>query len=280
MKEIGHKRGRDIKAEKLKSDLVFSKNKKNSSKGITLIALVVTIIVLLILAGVTIATLVGDNGILTEANKAVQTNEEAEEKERIGLAWQSLYMRKVADNDNEEITAEELENQLISDGVDEDIVSAIGSGTITVTFTHPDGDNVYTVDQNGNIGIAEPPTTLEEAKDDGMLTNPDNKTVQVEDGTFVLPGGFKVADDSQTTIQDGIVITDGISEFVWVPVPNVVWDETTEIGYDSATEKAYTPIAKTLKNADGTVSKDDNGNTNYEGIIYTFTGSTSASQRS
>ena len=255
---------------------------------------ILNIIVLLILAGVTIATLVGDNGILTEANKAVQTNEEAEEKERIGLAWQSLYMRKVADNDNEEITAEELENQLISDGVDEDIVSATGSGTITVTFTHPDGDNVYTVDQNGNIigpigdgEIVTPPDdpatstiTLDEAKDDGMLTNPDNKTVQVEDGTFILPGGFKVADGSADTVQDGIVITDGTSEFVWVPVPDVVWDETTEIEYDSTEGKAYTPIAKTLKNDDGTVSTDDNGNTNYEGILYNFTGSTSASQRS
>jgi len=39
--------------------------KKN--KGITLIALVLTIIVLLILAGVTIATLTGDNGILSQA---------------------------------------------------------------------------------------------------------------------------------------------------------------------------------------------------------------------
>ena len=37
---------------------------KSNSKGITLIALVITIIVLLILAGITIATLTGDNGII------------------------------------------------------------------------------------------------------------------------------------------------------------------------------------------------------------------------
>ena len=42
--------------------------KKNN--GITLIALVITIIVLLILAGVTIATLTGENGILTRASEA------------------------------------------------------------------------------------------------------------------------------------------------------------------------------------------------------------------
>lgn len=41
---------------------------KRKEKGITLIALVVTIVVLLILAGVSIATLFGDNGILNRAN--------------------------------------------------------------------------------------------------------------------------------------------------------------------------------------------------------------------
>ena len=39
-------------------------------QGITLIALVITIVVLLILASVTIAMLTGDNGILSQANKA------------------------------------------------------------------------------------------------------------------------------------------------------------------------------------------------------------------
>ena len=38
-------------------------------KGITLIALVITIIVLLILAGVTIASITGENGILRESTK-------------------------------------------------------------------------------------------------------------------------------------------------------------------------------------------------------------------
>ena len=47
----------------------------NTSNGITLIALVITIIVLLILAGVTIATLMGDNGILTKANDAKRETE-------------------------------------------------------------------------------------------------------------------------------------------------------------------------------------------------------------
>ena len=62
---------------------------KNSSKGITLIALVITIIVLLILAGVSIAMLTGDNGILTQATEAKKANTVGTEKERIGLAMQA-----------------------------------------------------------------------------------------------------------------------------------------------------------------------------------------------
>ena len=44
--------------------------KSNTNKGITLIALVITIIILLILAGVTIAMLTGENGILNQSQKA------------------------------------------------------------------------------------------------------------------------------------------------------------------------------------------------------------------
>lgn len=63
-----------------------SKKFRINAKGITLIALVITIIVLLILAGVTIATLFGDNGIITKALEAKQKTEEAAEKEQQLLA--------------------------------------------------------------------------------------------------------------------------------------------------------------------------------------------------
>ncbi len=57
-------------------------------KGITLIALVITIIVLLILAGVSIAMLTGQNGILTKAGEATTktSSAEAEEAVKLGLA--------------------------------------------------------------------------------------------------------------------------------------------------------------------------------------------------
>ena len=55
-------------------------------KGITLIALVVTIVVLLILAGVSINLLLGDNGIITMAQKAKKQYEEAAKLEGKELA--------------------------------------------------------------------------------------------------------------------------------------------------------------------------------------------------
>ena len=62
------------------------KNFMKKNKGITLIALVVTIIVLLILAGVTIALLTGDNGILTQARETVNKSDISEYQEDIQLA--------------------------------------------------------------------------------------------------------------------------------------------------------------------------------------------------
>ena len=55
------------------------------TKGITLIALIITIVVLLILAGVTISILTGENGILTKAQTAKQTDNEKTATEIINL---------------------------------------------------------------------------------------------------------------------------------------------------------------------------------------------------
>ena len=57
-----------------------------NTKGITLIALVITIIVLLFLAGVSIAMLTGENVILTQASNAKQVTEESTEKEKRQLS--------------------------------------------------------------------------------------------------------------------------------------------------------------------------------------------------
>ena len=58
---------------------------KIKEQGITLIALVITVIVLLILAGVSIAMLTGNNGILTQAQRAKELTEISSEEEYINL---------------------------------------------------------------------------------------------------------------------------------------------------------------------------------------------------
>lgn len=66
------------------------KKSLKTSNGITLIALVITIIVLLILAGISISMLSGDNTILQKATDAKQTSERAEAKEQAQMdimAW-------------------------------------------------------------------------------------------------------------------------------------------------------------------------------------------------
>lgn len=65
-----------------------------NSKGITLIALVITIVVLLILASVSIAMLTGDNGILKKANEAKEKTIISGEKEAIDLSIMSYKIDK------------------------------------------------------------------------------------------------------------------------------------------------------------------------------------------
>lgn len=68
-----------------------------NNKGITLIALVVTILVLLILAGLSISTLTGENGILKQASKAKEETHIAQDKELIQLAINEYNVSKYSE---------------------------------------------------------------------------------------------------------------------------------------------------------------------------------------
>ena len=70
---------------------------KNEIKGITLIALVITIIVLLVLAGVTIAMLTGDNGILMQAKVAKEKDKIAKIEEEVKLHYEDAIMKEKLD---------------------------------------------------------------------------------------------------------------------------------------------------------------------------------------
>ena len=73
------------------------KMKTKSNKGITLIALVITIIVLLILAGVTIAALSGDNGILKRAAEAKEQTNQKNDEETEKLSGYESTIEQYAD---------------------------------------------------------------------------------------------------------------------------------------------------------------------------------------
>ena len=82
-----------------------SKKIIKKAKGITLISLVITIIILLILAGVTLSLTLGDNGIITQAQKAKEAQEIAAIKEDLQLA----ILDKELEKGGTGLTQEELE---------------------------------------------------------------------------------------------------------------------------------------------------------------------------
>ena len=70
------------------------------NRGITLIALVITIIVLLILAGITIAALSGDNGILTRAKEAKEKTQQSQKEEEKTLSNMENILNNVTNFNN------------------------------------------------------------------------------------------------------------------------------------------------------------------------------------
>ena len=105
-----------------------------NQKGVTLIALVITIIVLLILAGVSIAMLTGDNGILTQANKSQVSTIEGNVKEAVRLAVQAakMYAQQEAIASNTTWTAEG-NNEAIRNVLAEDLPNDTQKGGYTIT---------------------------------------------------------------------------------------------------------------------------------------------------
>ncbi len=87
-------------------------NKVLEKRGITLIALVITIIILLILSGVAIATLTGENGLFARAKQAKVAQTESDMKESLNLAIQELQVEKLAEATLNDITQEWLTQKL------------------------------------------------------------------------------------------------------------------------------------------------------------------------
>ena len=220
------------------------KNKIKQKNGITLIALVITIIVLLILAGVSIAMLTGQNGILTQAQNAKTTTADKSAEEKIKLAVMAARAQSEGALDADKLVAEITNNY---------------GGTATKTGTGfpvnatVDGKS-FTIDGDGNVtstGSGNGPTggTL------GTVTGNEDTNTTVHDSLenqVVVPAGFEVVNPNDN-VEDGIVVRDKThtktagSEFVWIPVGDV---KTKNKGTINIELKRY------VFNSDGTVNEE------------------------
>lgn len=111
-----------------------------NQKGITLIALVITIIVLLILAGVSIAMLSGENGILTNASEAQAKTDYNNAVEKINVALQAMKTEALAntvDDNTYDPTTEANMEALTADAVIGEGINGEGTG--------------YTVDKTAGV---------------------------------------------------------------------------------------------------------------------------------
>ena len=191
--------------------------KKN--KGITLIALVITIIVLLILAGVSIATLTGDNGILKQANQAKENNNSAAAKEKIQV--EALGSINKSGEFDEGTFKENVTKNIEGSSINEDEKS------ITVTV---DGYDVTVNKKSGEVtGVAK--------------SNRENPSASVKPGTIVSKtekDNYKDSENSTATVPQGFTVS-GIKEEQIISNGLVIYDipesEISNIDWNTAATK-------------------------------------------
>jgi formylglycine-generating enzyme required for sulfatase activity len=165
---------------------------KKKERGITLVALVVTIIVLMILAGITLTLVLGQNGLIGKAREAKEISTNAEKA--TGEELNNLY--------NEMLTAT---GDKTGETMPIPVATAIGK-ELSAT------DNIAVTDDNGN--------------------------------TVTIPAGFKIASDSPTKQEQGIVIEDKDgNQFVWIPVASISNYIRTDFGIQSG---AYSNYSETI----------------------------------
>lgn len=131
-------------------------NKVKDDLGITLIALIVTIIILLILAGITITMVMGDNGILNHARDSKIATEIAQETEEIRLAMLSIKTEK--EDTNASVSAKEVEDE-----INRSQANKVISHGAYVKYNQSGRE--YLIDENG---VSEEPIEVKDVTD----TNP------------------------------------------------------------------------------------------------------------
>ena len=182
------------------------KNKRIlKERGITLIALVVTIVVLLILAGVSINALFGDSGIINKAKDAQNKMDQAVENDQKGI--------------------NELSNWLDSK------INGTTGGNTGKDDDKPFGGEKYNKAEKNNDGTLKANTEY---------TDSENTTVTIPKG-FKVSNVAKTEDtDGEQTVSTGLVIQDADgNEFVWIPVNYTATGTLDDDGLDSGFKDTF-----------------------------------------
>ena len=190
---------------KLETNITNNKVKdvgKIKDAGITMIALVVTIVVLLILASITIGAITSENGILRNANDAKEQTEIAEEKEIVDRAT----IQAMGNNKRGNIVEDELQEQLDKITGNGKTETKIIRNKLIVEFI--DSHRMYRIDDNGNVyeyiykdlPIMEYGSNFNERMNDYKSSI---LTVTVLDNINVPENSYKIFDVSKN--QDGTV---------------------------------------------------------------------------
>ncbi len=179
-----------------------------NKRGITLIALIITIIVLLILAGITITMVVGDNGVLSRAKESKEKTRAGQLQERIKLEIANNEIAKYSGEGAK--TKEQVVEELKQEGLltEEEATQLQENDTMIIDGTEIDfGAIKGTIEFNGEKFSAIY-TETKEYKENGVVT-------------AWIPKGFAVGKSKGINkVSDGLVITDNQgNQFVWIPVP-------------------------------------------------------------
>ncbi len=201
-----------------------TKKQEKSNKGITLIALVITIIVLLILAGISIATLTGENGVLTKANTGKEETQKASAKEKVQVAVMGSFG---TDGKIDLDTLNKNINQV--EGIDKE-KSKLPISSLPATVVV---DNYkITIGEKGQVTV----------EGENLGTDDDKTLPSTEDTKPFLPEDSEIISDS---LETGVIIKDkNNNEWVWVEVPKSIYDSTITSSDYTAIETAMQTYAR------------------------------------
>ena len=183
--------------EKLKEKYKNFTKITNNQSGITLIALIVTIIVLIIIAGISIATLTADNGILRQVNsaKVVQIEGTAREQVKLATAAMRLAIAEASAKDNSYSAvqhANAIQTELLAT-IQADSTSLDGNKESWTSSGANNGDTEFTITYAGqdyknacNDDNAEIVYTIGLSQRTIEITNETNTTLKDQNGNNVV----------------------------------------------------------------------------------------------